>query len=86
MSKKPKVQTYSIPEFYMCYIAYGDTSNLTETEIDAFNQFEDDKTAGMTNFHWSISDGEGNFVSWHNLRAYGILPANCIDVDLVIMS
>jgi hypothetical protein len=37
--KNVKVETYSLPTFYACYLMYEDDSGLNESEIKKIDQF-----------------------------------------------
>lgn len=78
------VMDYSIPDFFVCYLAYGYKNGLNEGEIAAIDKWYDDEFSGMIG-HFSFPDSEPYFLHRHDLSRYGIKASTCNHVQFIIM-
>lgn len=70
-----RTEVYKIPMFLVCYIAYGDTDDLTEHEIEAANRFMSEN--GVVDI---IRTSDKYFGNWHDvtgIEACEIVEALC---------
>lgn len=81
---KFKVYEFNIPDFYLPYLINGNRSGLKEDELTAVNKFLD-KECNDPISHFSTSDDGPFFMTYHDLRPYGILACNCERVFYVVM-
>jgi len=73
---KLKFESYSIPAFYVGYLFNDDYDDLTASEHDAINLFMEDN-----NLLDAVECAdEPYFESFHDLRNYGILASDCLDI------
>lgn len=69
-------ESYSIPAFYVGYLFNGDFDDLTASEHDAINLFMEDN-----NLLDAVEcTDEQYFSTFHDLRNYGILASDCLDI------
>ena len=66
--------TYSIPEWAVCAIEYGDFSGLSEEEISLIEGFLEDFPLDRFTIQW------GSDQCFSNNPAFG-LPCTCIDAE-----
>ena len=67
------IDSFSIPEWSVCALEYGDFSGLTYDEINQINTFATDYPQDKYLWHW-----ERTF-HFSNSPAFG-LPCECVDV------
>jgi hypothetical protein len=80
--EKFDVITYKIPVFTVCFLEYGDNSDLTETEITQINEFLAELPPG--HFSWPNID-ENKYFSNSNDISSDFLACDVVEVDFICM-
>ena len=74
-----KTLELELPTFWACPLINGDVSGLEDEDITALDKFTDAmvKEYGQC---WAIncSDNEGNFMTYHDARQYGVLACDTL--------
>ena len=78
-----QIKSFIIPAFYAYYLTYGESDGLTQKEIAALNRFIKDND--LKGGHWSIPNDNVSFTEWHDMKSYGILAADCIPINYVVL-
>lgn len=79
--------TVSLPCHWITPVLYGDISPLEEAEARAFERWlrdtrhevGHDKTVLIGSIH-----DQPYFARYHDAAEYGVLPCECVDVDLLV--
>jgi hypothetical protein len=77
---KIDLQSYVIPTHFVCAIVNDDYSGLDDNEHLIIIQFI--KDLGEKYIFTAPCDGEEYFTRCHDLREYGVLACDCIEVEI----
>ena len=77
---KIDLQSYVIPTHFICAIVNDDYSGLDDNEHLIIINFI--KDLGEKYLFTAPCDGEEYFTRCHDLREYGILASDCIEVEI----
>ena len=69
--------TYSVPAHFITAIYYADYSGLDRNEEKALNLFLHDINGEL---HFENDNVEQYFDPYHDMKAYGILPCDCVEM------
>jgi hypothetical protein len=79
--------TLSLPAHWIAPVLYGDTSDLNETETDAFRRWLVDTIKdvghGAVPLIGCINDNT-YFARYHDAAEYGVLACDCLDVEMLV--
>lgn len=67
----------TIPSQFLSALINGDESGLSDNDSDALNLFVDDMLKQFKCFHAIDTTDEAGFVTYHDMRSYGVLASDC---------
>jgi hypothetical protein len=74
------LQPYVIPAHFLCAIVNDDYTGLDDNEDAIVRQFLQD--LGDRYLFVAPGDGDSYFTRCHDLREYGILACDCVEVEI----
>lgn len=75
-----KLETYVIPSHFVCAIVNDDYTRLDDKEEAIVQQFLED--LGDRYLFTAPSEEDSYFTRCHDMREYGILACDCIEVEI----
>jgi len=67
---------FTIPSHFLSALFNGDVSGLSDEDDKALDKFTDDNLKRYSMFH-AVDDSDAGFMSYHDMRNYGILACDC---------
>lgn len=77
MTIKLETETYILPTHWAVALINDDTGGLDDDDQKALDRFMDDMIARHGQCHCiDVADNDGNFMMYHDARAYGVLACD----------
>jgi len=81
----PELITYTLPAHWACVLINADYTGLTDEEAKQFDDFTYDEFGerGFDNVVLADDNEEPNFVTYHDVRPYGVLACDCLNYTFI---